>query len=90
MAPRYAVGDRVRVTAAWTECLGQLGTIAEPDEAIRGIRPDWHGHVRLDSDNAVSYWVEMDVPESVSSFVDAAEFPEDALEPADPDSWRDA
>jgi hypothetical protein len=87
---RFTVGDRVRVTAAWTECLGNLGTIAQPDETIRNSRPGWQGDSRLEQNGSRSYWVEMDVTEWVPGVIEAGEFPEDALEPAGHDVGRDA
>jgi hypothetical protein len=81
-SPRFAVGDRVRVTAAWTRCLGRLGTVAEPDEPVRNSQPGWEGHTRREHDGAISYWVELDVGEWVAGVVEAGEFPEHALEPA--------
>ena len=87
---RFTVGDRVRVTAPWTDCLGALGTIAEPDETIRNSRPGWEGHTRQEKDGSTSYWVEMDVAEWVPGVVEAGEFPEDALEPASHEVGRDA
>ena len=87
---RFTIGDRVRVTAEWTDCLGQLGTIAQPEEVIRKSRPGWQGYVRVDHDGSLSYWVEMDVAEWVPGVVEAAEFPEDALEPVGHEVKRDA
>ncbi len=90
MTPRYAIGDRVRVTAEWTECLGQVGTIANPDESIRGIQPVWCGHVHVGVGGSLSYWVEMDVARWVPGVVTGAEIPEEALEPAGQEATRDA
>jgi hypothetical protein len=80
----------VRVAAGWTGCLGQLGTVAEPDATIRGSRPGWQEHVRIDTSGTVSYWVEMDIERWVPGVVEGGEFPEDALESAGQGHGRDA
>jgi hypothetical protein len=59
-APKFFVGDAVKINASWHPAHGRVGTVAPPPDVLRGGQyGTWVGHIR-DDKGSVVYWVTFD------------------------------
>ena len=86
-APRFSVGDRVRIAARDSPRFGAVGVISNPPLDVRRNGEMWTGHVRkepdrhrLEKDSAcLIYWVQFEASDSKQGDILGGEFAELSL-----------